>query len=51
MDQQSRPDPAEHAGSADEAIEQQTGLDPDQVEAAMEILTDVGLIREGTLVG
>jgi hypothetical protein len=41
----------EHAGSADEAIEQQTGLDPDQVEAAMKILTDVGLIREGTLVG
>ncbi len=41
----------EHAGSADEAIEQQTGLDPDQVEAAMKILTDVGLIREGALVG
>lgn len=41
----------EHAESSDEAIEQQTGLDPDQVEAAMKILTDVGLIREGTLVG
>lgn len=41
----------EHAGSAEEAIEQQTGLDPNQVEAAMKILTDVGLIREGMLVG
>ncbi|HKB50659.1 MAG TPA: hypothetical protein VKC63_04455 [Solirubrobacterales bacterium] len=41
----------EHAGSADEAIEQQTGLASHQVEAAMKILTDVGLIREGMLVG
>jgi len=41
----------EHAESGDEAIEQQTGLDLDQVEAAMKVLTDVGLIREGMLVG
>lgn len=41
----------EHAGSAEEAIEQQAGLSPDQIEVAMKILTDVGLIREGTLVG
>jgi hypothetical protein len=40
----------EHAGSADEAIEQQSGLGRDQVEAAMKILTDVGLVREGALV-
>jgi hypothetical protein len=41
----------EHAASADEAIEQQVGLGPDQIEVAMKVLTDVGLIREGTLVG
>ena len=41
----------EHAGSSDEAIEHHSGLGPDQVEVAMKILTDVGLIREGALVG
>lgn len=41
----------EHAESTDQAIEQQTGLDPNQVEAAMKILIDVGLIRDGALVG
>jgi hypothetical protein len=41
----------EHAESADEAIEQQTGLGPDQIEASVKILTDVGLLREGMLVG
>lgn len=41
----------EHAESADEAIEQQTGLGPEQIEASMKILEDIGLIREGMLVG
>jgi hypothetical protein len=40
----------EHAESADEAIERQTGLGPDQIETSMKILTDIGLIREGMLV-
>ncbi len=41
----------EHAESADEAIERQTGLGPGEIEASMKTLTDIGLIREGMLVG